>query len=146
MIYFIFLLSMFQAFAHEAGETEAQIGEGKAVEAYDPHLGIRISEKSKELFSVKTSTVIKGQSLPPSAIVRIQDRKTVYIEHDGRFKLIDMAEAKPGDKVVSSGAALVRVAEMNVAGDEEHTDDEHGEEKEEGHEDEHGHDHGDDHD
>ena len=120
------------AHAHEAGETTAQIGEGKAVEAVDEHKGLKLGEKAKKTLNVKTQQVGALTKLPDSSILNITDKRAIYVLRDGWFSLIYLDRKpesrafppglKPTDEIVVSGGALIRVAHINVSesGDEEH--------------------------
>lgn len=144
----------FYVHAHEAGETQAQIGPGKAVEAYDKHTGIKLSAKALKALQVETMKVTSADPVvPQSAVLMIQSKTALFALRNGWFKRIEVKasrdggtykitskEIKPGDQIVVRGAPLLRVAEMNVSDvDEEHEDkdEEHKEHKED---DDHHHD------
>lgn len=147
---FLMLFSV-GAHAHEAGETTAQVGEGKAVEAVDEHKGLKLGEKAKKTLNVKTQKVSALKTLPESSILKITDRRAIYIVRDGWFNLIYLnskpesfafpASLKPTDEIVISEGALIRVAHINVseAGEDEHEEHEdsesHEENEEKGHHD-----------
>lgn len=126
--------------AHEAGETEAQVGPGKAVEAFDETKGIKLSEKAMKNLEIQTKKV-SSALVPSNAILTIKDKTSVFVKTDGWFRMISTKEVKSGDDVVVHGAALLRVAQINVSAETE--DDEHEEHSKKDKHDEH---EGDDHD
>jgi len=153
LIFIIILAISVHVSAHEAGETQAQIGPGKAVEAVDPKSGIKLSEKARKMLEIQVQKVISTKELtvPRSAILMIQAKSAVYVLREGWFKLIDISaqdlkngnfrvssnEIKQGDEIVTHGSALIRVAQMNVAVEDEHEEEGHhsDEENHEGHDD-----------
>lgn len=163
----IFLLSM-TAMAHEAGETQAQVGPGQAVESYDEHDGLKLSAKALKTLNIKTikMTVDANATVPKSALVNVKEDKSIYILRDGLFKFVTVKinssdtenskittpDLKSGDEIVVSGAPLLRVAHINLiaTGSEENHPDDHSDQHEgshdDKHEDEHKHSDGDHHD
>jgi len=130
-ILFIICLSVLTANAHEGEETEAQIGPGKAVEAYDAIHGLKLSEKAKKSIGISTLKMTKQflQQIPSSALVKTRGEHAVYTVSNGNFKFIPVEKLVVGDEVVVEGTALLRVAEINVSSsaDEEHEIEEHSE-------------------
>lgn len=132
---FLCVLMILNASAHEAGETEAQVGPGKAIEAFEESKGIKLSDKATKSLEIQTKK-LNSADLPPSALIAIQEKTSVYVKKDGWYKLVSATDVKPGDEVVVRGAALLRVAHINVDTDEGHEDREEHSDKEE-HEGEH---------
>jgi len=121
--------------AHEAGETEAQVGPGKAIEAFEESKGIKLSDKATKSLEIQTKKMTSA-GLPPNALIAIQEKTSVYVKNDGWYRLVSATDVKLGDEVVVRGAALLRVAHINVNTDEGHEDrEEHSDEEE--HEGEH---------
>lgn len=130
--YLFLILFTVGAHAHEAGETTAQVGEGKAVEAVDEHKGLKLGEKAKKTLNVKTQKVSVLKTLPESSILKITDKRAMYVVRDGWFSLVYLSSKpdsfviptglKPTDEIVISGSALIRVAHINVSdsGEDEH--------------------------
>lgn len=153
LIFIIILAISLPVSAHEAGETQAQIGPGKAVEAVDPKNGIKLSEKARKVLEIQLQKVIstKEMTVPRTAVLKIQAKSAIYVFRDGWFKLIDIDaqdlkngnfrvssdQIKQGDEIVTHGSALIRVAHMNVAIEDEHEEEGHhsDEENHEGHDD-----------
>lgn len=149
----LIVMSFQQLSAHEAGETEAQIGPGKAVEAFDSHKGIKLSAKAQKTLGIETMKATgKSHTVGQNAVLLTQDKSSVFVKHDGWFKIIPVKvqsngqsrivsskDIHAGDEIVVGGVALLRVAYMNVAeAEEEHENEdedepsteEHGSEKE----------------
>ncbi len=166
MIVLILFFYGFNVSAHEAGETQAEIGPGKAVEAYDEHDGLKLSEKAKINLGIKTIPAPSSKTvrLKKESVVEIRDEAGIYILRSNWFQfvavtlsktkggefLVETKELKPTDEIVVKGVALLRVAHINLISSEpeeheesekhEHADkDEKGEEheKHEDHTDEH---------
>lgn len=159
MTYLIVILSFFGPliFAHEGGETTAQIGPGKAVESVDADKGIKLSTKATKMLGIKTvvASVAAKIKIPKKAAIHIKESVAVYILRGGLFKFIEVkvlghtaeqltivaSDIKNGDQVVVDGAPLLRVAHLNVMtsdSDEhagEHVDDHARENNEEKHND-----------
>jgi len=124
--------------AHEAGETEAQVGPGKAVEAFDSHQGIKLSEKAQKALGIESVKAAGNRhTVEQSAVLLTQDKSSVFVKHKGWFKNIPVAvessgqsrvvtskDIHAGDEIVVRGVALLRVAYMNVAEVEEKHEDE----------------------
>lgn len=142
----VLLLISAISMAEEEEGAGAKVGPGKAVEAVGKE-GLRLSSKAAAAIGLKTAP-LSGNSpfrVPISSLVFFRDEQGVYrlragwlklveVELDGKTAkdgLIESKELRSGDAVVVSGAALLRVAELNVASGEAHDDDEH-EEKEKG--------------
>jgi hypothetical protein len=125
--------------AHEEGEASGgRTGPNKAVlEASDEH-GLKLSEKALRRLGVRT-TRLSGAGpfrLPAAALVVSQEEASVYVVRDGWHKRVEVELVskdkttvlvrakglKAGDHVVTAGAALLRVAEMDVHGGEEEGD------------------------
>lgn len=141
----VLLLIAALSMAEEEEGAGAKVGPGKAVEAVGKE-GLRLSPKAAAAIGLKTAP-LRGKSpfrVPISSLVFFRDEQGVYRLRAGWLKLIEVElngktakdglieakELRSGDAVVVSGAALLRVAELNVAGGEDH-DQEH-EEKEKG--------------
>lgn len=97
----------------EEEESTGGVGPGNAVTAADEHDGIKLSDKAQKAIGLKTETFISGDVMK-SALVFHQDKVSVYRFKDGWFKLISVTELKSGDQIVVSGAALLRVAELDA--------------------------------
>jgi hypothetical protein len=117
ILLFLFFLIVIPASAHEGEETEVQIGPGKAVEGYDADHGIKLSEKAKASIGISTMKVTKDLLLriPPSAVIKTRGERAVYILSGGSFKFTPVPKLAVGDELVIKGAALLRVAEINVS-------------------------------
>lgn len=132
----IFIFTSFFVSAHEAGETEVQVGPGKAVEAFDKAKGIKLSEKAIKNLNIQTKKLTSAQA-PASAILATQDRTSVFVKQNEWFRSVSTKEVKPGDEVVIQGAALLRVALVNVSSDSEEEEHHEGEEHNENEGDDH---------
>lgn len=125
--------------AHEEAETSGgRTGPNKAVlEASEEH-GLKLSDKALRRLGVKT-TRLSGAGpfrLPAAALVVSREEASIYRLSDGWYKHLDVEivskdrgtvlvrakNLKAGDQVVTAGAALLRVAEMDVFGGEEEGD------------------------
>ncbi|MBI5246839.1 MAG: hypothetical protein HY923_06625 [Elusimicrobia bacterium] len=98
-----------------------------------PEKGMRLTDAALKTLEVKTEAAGAQRAsyqLPASALVYSQDRIGVYRLREGWFKLIKVtllgrpgtkasvrtAELKAGDRIVTRGAALLRVAQMDAEG------------------------------
>jgi hypothetical protein len=115
----LFLLTP-KGYAHEEEEVSANIGAGNAVTEADHEKGFKLSEQARKTLDYKES-LFSGH-VPPSSVVRYQDKTGVYRVRDGWIKLVGPDELKKGDRVVTGGVALLRVTELDTftAEEEEH--------------------------
>lgn len=123
----------------EQGEEKASggVGPGKAVTEADPDQGLKLSEKTIQLFEVATKPLGAFPfSVPISSLVYYQEEIGVYRLRDGWFKLIEVkllsksgkqamlesSDLMSADQIVIQGAALLRVAELDAfnGGEEGH--------------------------
>lgn len=98
--------------------------------------GFRLSPQALKTLEVKTQPVGSGRArleLPAGALVYFQDRVGVFRLRDGWFKFIEVRlperpassakilsiELAAGDQVVTRGAALLRVMQINLEGSAE---------------------------
>ncbi|MGE4233367.1 MAG: hypothetical protein AB7F43_08570 [Bacteriovoracia bacterium] len=162
MKYFIVLavliLSSNVAFGHGASEGAASVGKDKAVTEADEHEGFKLSEKASKNLDLKflsLTLALKPSvfSLPPQAIVQMQDEVGVYVRKSGWIKRIEgkllqknkdqvlfqSKDLSVGSEVAVSGVPLLRVTEMEVFGSS-HEEEEEEDEHEHGHEGEDHHD------
>lgn len=118
------------AFAHEGGETTAQVGPGKAVEVFAPDKGFKLSQKAVNMIGIKTAAFATDTPIiaPKKAAISTKEDVAIYIFRDGFFiftpiKVISQStnsltlsssEIKSGDQIVVEGAALLRVAHLNL--------------------------------
>lgn len=125
--------------SHKEGDEHGEegggpnVGPGKAVEALD-HEGLKLSAKAKAALGIK-SVSLSGNGphrVPAAGLVYFRDEVGVYRLRDGWFKLVEVRVSernkreavigssglKPGDQVVVSGAARLRVVEMDVTSGE----------------------------
>lgn len=121
--------------AHEDGEgheANANVGPGKAVEAFDEGGKLQLSPQAVSRLGLK-STAFQGSPLPRVALVQSEGKTYVYIDKGGRRyerRAVELGTAsgktvtlragvKQGEKVVTSGASSLRVTELDLmAGDE----------------------------
>lgn len=118
---------------HEEEGESPNVGPGKAVEALG-HDGMKLSAKATAALGLKT-VPLKGRSpyrVPFASLVFFRDEVGVYRLRDGWLKLVEVVvpektklEAtirtsglKPGDQVVISGVARLRVVEMDATSGE----------------------------
>ena len=105
----------------------------QAAVEYSPEKGMRLTEPALRTLEVKTEPIGAPRErlqLPAGALIYSQDRVGVYRLREGWFKFIKVvllgrpaaratvraAELKAGDRVVTRGAALLRVAQMDIEG------------------------------
>lgn len=124
--------------AQEKSERPAGVGPGRAIPEASKTNGIRLSPQAQELFELRTVSLGEGAvyRVPLESILFIREKKAVYRHRDGWYKLVDVTlvskteneaviQSKAlasGDKVVSHGAPLVHLAELNVWVEKEDTD------------------------
>lgn len=119
-----------------ASEEEAggpRTGQGKAVLEAAPERGMRLSEKALRRLGVRTARLAGAFRLPLSALIHSEDEVGLYRLRRGWYKrvavevlgserglaVVRSGELMAGDEVVISGAPLLRVAELDVLGEEE---------------------------
>lgn len=117
---------------HEDGHSDEEesiggIGSGNAVTAADEHDGIKLSDKAIETIGLKTE-IWDGEFVSAKSIVYHQDQTSVYRLKDGWYKLVPITivskidqlvqitatDLTTGDTVVTSGVALLRVADLDA--------------------------------
>ena len=116
---------------HNEEGSNPNIGPGKAVEAVDHDKGMRLSTKAAGALGVRTA-LLRGPEpyrVPSGSLIFSQDEVAVYRLRGGWLKRIKVQllekskadavirsrEFKSGDHVVVAGAALVRVAELDLS-------------------------------
>lgn len=114
---FLFLIMVEETAWAEEEEIPAA-GAPMAVSEYTETNGMKLSEKAIktieiEYFKISASSDIT--KIPSSCIVYYGENTGVYRYREGWFKLVKVKELKTGDQVVSQGAPLLRVAEMEVS-------------------------------
>lgn len=105
-----------------------------AMAGADHHIGIRLSDQAIQRLGIQTHKIATlPLKIPRSSLVFFQEDIGVYRLRKGWFKLVelknfspsptgihfiptDSAEFKIGDHIVVSGAALLRVAELDAFG------------------------------
>jgi hypothetical protein len=120
-----------------AEQTPTGVGPNKAVTDANAKLGIKLSKAAIETLGIKTSpiSVVGSQArVPGKSVLSYQEEHGLYRLRDGWFKLVDLkvtvknpsadisiqtSELKPGDQVVTEGAELLRLADLNVWSGEE---------------------------
>ncbi len=108
-------------------ESTGGVGPGNAVTAADEHDGIKLSDKAIQTIGLKSETW-NGLSISEQSLVYHQDKTSVYRLKDGWYKLVPVTivsktgglvqitatDLSTGDAVVSSGVALLRVADLDA--------------------------------
>lgn len=125
--------------AEEGGEAHEEapnpnVGPGKAVEAFDPDQGFKLSAKAEKALGVESSP-LRGKApyrMPAVSLVFYQENVAVYRIREGWIKLVGVqvqertkkdavirtADLGPNDRVVTSGVGLLRVTEMDLTSGE----------------------------
>ncbi len=120
---------------HEGGNG-ARTGKDKAVLEASAEQGMKLSSKAVTRLGIKTAALTGGAPfrVPAAALVYSAEEVGLYLLKDGWYKHVDVellskdkasarirptAALKTGDQVVVAGAALLRVAELDVLGGEE---------------------------
>jgi multidrug efflux pump subunit AcrA (membrane-fusion protein) len=112
----------------------ARTGPAKAVLEANAERGMRLSEKAHKRLGIKTVRLMGTAPLrvPTLALVASKEEVGVYRLRDGWYKHVEVevsgkergsamirtGDLRPGDEVVVSGAPLLRVAELDVLGEE----------------------------
>ncbi len=100
-------------------EVSGNVGPGKAIEEVHEETGIRLSAKALKRLGIKTIPISPNISAyPPLALVKYQEETKIYRQRQGWFKLVTMNpnSFQAGDEIVVSGAALLRIAELDAFG------------------------------
>lgn len=125
--------------SHDEHEEELYggVGPGMAVLKADSHVGIQLSDKALSRLGIVTQKIAAlPLGIPRSSLVFFQEDVGVYRLRSGWFKLVTLAtlasghaelgfipansaDFKVGDEIVVSGAALLRVAELDALGGDE---------------------------
>lgn len=117
------------------GDSGARTGPDKAVLEASAGQGLKLSDRALKRLGVRTER-LSGRGpfrLPIEALVYSTEDVGVYRLRDGWYKHVDVAvsakdkasvsvssgELRAGDQVVVAGAALLRMAELDVLGGEE---------------------------
>lgn len=109
----------------------SDVGPDKAVTAASKEEGIKLSDVAEKNIEIKTQAIAaagRALSLPSSVLVYSQADVGIYRLRNGWFKFVSVkvlkkssssvtlesSEIKEGDSVVTSGADLLKLAELNV--------------------------------
>lgn len=118
--------------AKDEGAQKDRIGPGKAVIAANEKEGIKLSNKAVKGLELKYAPVNGSQiTVERNALIKFQDFLAVYRLRDGWFRMIEIEpkfqgnhavfsskDLQPGDQIVVSNGALLRVVELDVFGPE----------------------------
>ena len=132
-VWLIFILVIMNAQAQDA--TKSSEGTSKAITEFSSEFGIRLNPivEKKIGLRVKKTRSLSTDSLSRSAIIFSKEFTGIYRQRSGWYKLIPVKivgtdnnnilikfeELKSEDMVVSDGAALLRVGELEAsAGDQ----------------------------
>lgn len=111
---------------HAHGSAKA-VGKGKAIEAVDENLGLKLSKESIKALGLKLQTVESDDfQISKTTLVTSKDLKGIYRFKAGFFKLIpvkSISENKEGyrvkveglefgDQIVINGVGLLRIADV----------------------------------
>lgn len=124
--------SAFASDDHEA-EGGARTGPTKAVLEASAERGLKLSDKAVKRLGLKTTRLGADMRVPAGAVLYFKEESGVYVSRGGWYKLVEVEVAaktkdavtvearslKAGELVVTSGASRLRVAELDVLGDEE---------------------------
>jgi len=108
-------------------ESTGGVGPNNAVTAADEHDGIQLSEKAIQTIALKTE-IWNGESVSGQSIVYHQDKTSVYRFKEDWYKLVPVSilskkgnlvqitatELHAGDVILTSGVALLRVADLDA--------------------------------
>ena len=113
----------------------SKFGVGKAIEAFEPSRGFKLSTESIGTLGIKFKEVSNNSFVVDrSSLVISKELKGLYFLRDGFFKLLNVEfrsinddkyrvtvkEMKDGDKLVTDGVELLRVADVYSADDAEY--------------------------
>lgn len=134
----ITLILALPAGTEESADGKASSKIEKAVSAFDLRFGMKFTSKALTNMGLRLVglTGKDAHRLPVGSLVHYQDKVGVYRLRDGWFKLIPVSaapvtkldamvsstELRPGDQVVTSGAAFLRLAELDIEGGAEDND------------------------
>lgn len=116
----------------EGEEGTKSIGPDKGILEVSESLGFKISPEAEKNFDLQFLSVTSGTNLkvPKSAIIFSGEEKNIYRQREGFFKRLDLDSIKKsgteyiisakdlraGDKIVSHGLGLLRIAEIAAGG------------------------------
>lgn len=112
----------------ETASKSPSVGPDKAVLEASPEKGIKLSDKAKTTLGVQTQRISKNLSVPHAALIFERNEIGIYVKHGDFYKYLEVEvknttspqstiespKVKEGDDVVIEGAALLRLAEINV--------------------------------
>ena len=118
-------------------EASAFVGKNMAVVSASKTDGVELSDKAKVSIGIKTEKLPPDHTVPSSALIHERSEVGIYVLRENRFKYVEVEienavgtrvkleskEVSSGEDIVVEGAALLRLAEINVWSSSEGGDD-----------------------
>lgn len=128
ILFFVSLLILSLQTQADEETPKLKIGSGQAIEALSKDGGIRLSKKAIETLDIKTTKIGPDFKVPSKSLIHERGEVGIYVLRDNFFKYVEIEvlseqtnetkiesfKIRLGDQIVSQGASLLRLAEIDA--------------------------------